>query len=100
MGTKAGLCLAGLLWVTAVQAEERLLIESIVNEPANTTTGIVRPEPGITMEDVVVQFGEPMGRTRPVGDPPVSRWIYEDFVVFFERERVIRAVVRKSRIRR
>ena len=30
-----------------------------------------------------------------VGEPPISRWVYADFVVFFEYDRVIHAVIKR-----
>ena len=50
------------------------------------------PVRGMSMEEVVQQQGEPESRKVPVGNPPVSRWIYKDFSVYFEDGTVIHAV--------
>ena len=50
------------------------------------------PERGMSKARVVKQFGPPMGRTAPVGDPPISSWKYPGYRVYFERDRVIHAV--------
>jgi hypothetical protein len=56
-----------------------------------------RPTSGMTAESVEAKFGTPDARVAPVGDPPISRWEYKDFVVFFEYDRVIHAVVRRGK---
>ena len=56
-----------------------------------------RPTRGMTAASVESKFGSPQSREAPVGDPPISRWDYEDFVVFFEYDRVIHAVVKRKK---
>lgn len=56
------------------------------------------PARGITMKAVVKQFGEPKVRHKPAGggrkhQPPITRWDYADFSVFFEHSRVVDTVV-------
>ncbi len=57
----------------------------------------MRPTRGMTQESVEQKFGMPVSRHAPVGDPPISRWDYRDFVVFFEYDRVIHAVVKRNK---
>jgi hypothetical protein len=57
-----------------------------------------RPKRGLTMDQVEKQFGAPATRHPAVGgssqqQPPVTRWDYSGFAVFFERDRVIDSVV-------
>ena len=54
------------------------------------------PTGGMSMEQVEIQYGEPTRRYDPVGDPPITRWEYADFVVYFEYQLVIHSVARKS----
>ena len=58
-------------------------------------SGAARPASGMTAASVEAKFGAPDAKIAPVGDPPISRWEYKDFVVFFEYDRVIHAVVRR-----
>ena len=44
------------------------------------------------MDKVASTWGQPAARNAAVGDPPISRWEYADFVVYFEYSRVIHAV--------
>ena len=53
---------------------------------------------GATMEQVEKQFGAPANRHAAVGggsqqQPPITRWDYSGFSVFFEHDRVIDSVV-------
>ena len=52
-----------------------------------------RPKRGITMSEVEKRFGAPLTRHPTVGRPPITRWDYSGFSVFFEHDRVIHAVV-------
>ena len=56
-----------------------------------------RPKRGSTMSEVEKQFGAPVTRHATVGgaphQPPITRWDYSGFAVFFEHDRVIHAVV-------
>ncbi len=54
-----------------------------------------RPTRGMTQASVESTYGAPQSRQSPVGDPPITRWEYADFVVFFEYDRVIHAVARR-----
>jgi outer membrane protein assembly factor BamE (lipoprotein component of BamABCDE complex) len=52
-----------------------------------------RPKRGSTMGEVEKHFGVPLTRHPTVGKPPITRWDYNAFSVFFEHDRVIHAVV-------
>jgi len=54
---------------------------------------IARPSRGMTMHAVETKFGAPQDRHPAVGQPPISRWDYHGFAVFFENDLVIDAVV-------
>jgi hypothetical protein len=51
-----------------------------------------RPTRGMTQASVESKYGAPAAVKAPVGDPPISRWEYADFVVYFEYDKVIHAV--------
>jgi hypothetical protein len=55
-----------------------------------------RPSSGMTAESVESRFGAPEAKVAPVGDPPIARWEYKDFVVFFEYDRVIHTVSKRQ----
>jgi len=55
--------------------------------------GVNTPKRGITMSQVEAKFGAPSAKHDAVGVPPITRWDYPNFSVFFEHDRVIHAVV-------
>ena len=50
------------------------------------------PRRGVNMAAVEAQFGAPRARHAAVGQPPITRWDYEGFSVYFENTHVIHAV--------
>lgn len=62
-------------------------------EVPNNTSGVIRPTQGMTMQAVEQHYGQPEQKVAAVGEPPISRWVYPDFVVFFEYNLVIHSVV-------
>lgn len=52
------------------------------------------PERGNSMDWVLSQLGEPEARHPAVGDPPIARWDYADFYVYFEYQHVLHSVLR------
>jgi len=65
-----------------------LLMEGIQSAPA-----INAPRNGITMERVRQQYGNPVTEHPAVGEPPITRWDYEDYSVFFENNLVLHSVI-------
>ncbi|MEO1116946.1 MAG: hypothetical protein AAFX75_03625 [Pseudomonadota bacterium] len=51
------------------------------------------PQRGMTMQRVSERWGEPTRRVAAVGEPPISRWQYDGFTVYFEHDRVIHTVL-------
>jgi hypothetical protein len=60
--------------------------------PSGTPGRAGVPTRGVTMAQVEQQYGAPAERIAAVGQPPISRWVYPSFVVYFERNLVIHAV--------
>ncbi|HZD52164.1 MAG TPA: hypothetical protein VE175_03900 [Woeseiaceae bacterium] len=54
-----------------------------------------KPTRGMSQTRVAAAYGEPQSRRSAVGDPPISRWEYEDFIVYFEYDKVIHAVSKR-----
>ncbi|MDX1696329.1 MAG: hypothetical protein R3208_21365 [Ketobacteraceae bacterium] len=50
------------------------------------------PNRGLNKSQVAQRYGEPASRKAPVGDPPISRWVYNGYTVYFEKDYVIHAV--------
>jgi hypothetical protein len=69
---------------------------AIDNGIAVKETDVATPTRGMTMDQVASKFGAPATKVPAVGTPPISRWEYPGFVVYFEHEHVIHSVVASS----
>ena len=78
-----------LLGASQLAGAETLVIDDqvVVRE-----SSVERPARGTTMAKVEARFGAPQTRHATVGQPPITRWDYPGFSVFFEHDRVIHAV--------
>jgi hypothetical protein len=80
---------------TAVPA----LADVLEMQKAGPTTpipaGMKIAERGMHMKQVEEMFGKPQAIEPPVGDPPIIRWHYPDFIVYFEYSYVIQSVPTK-----
>lgn len=71
----------------------------VVNDQVQVRDSQVeRPKRGITMAEVEKHYGAPATRHAAVGggnphQPPITRWDYNGFSVFFENDHVIDSVV-------
>ena len=52
------------------------------------------PRRGMSMEKVQQEYGQPIAISDSVGKPPITRWTYQDRVVYFERSTVLHVVAR------
>jgi hypothetical protein len=81
---------AVLVGAAAPVLAETLAIDGQVTiKPANVET----PQRGSSMEAVQAKFGEPANKAGPVGNPAITKWFYPNFVVVFENDKVLHAVV-------
>lgn len=89
------LAVALLAATSATATADTLLLDAISAAPPNSTEGVPRPGRGAAMADVAARFGEPESRKDAVGEPPITRWVYPGYTVYFERDRVIDVVVHR-----
>lgn len=88
-----------LLLTMPLAGADTLLMDGI---DASQPSAHTRPARGMSMDAVQSAFGSPSARQEAVGAysecaaarycPPISRWDYPGFVVYFEYEHVIHAV--------
>ena len=55
--------------------------------------GVETPQRGSTMAAVEAKFGAQSSKSEAVGNPPITKWFYPNFVVVFEKDKVLHAVV-------
>lgn len=53
------------------------------------------PERGLDKSAVETRFGAPQRVEGPVGEPPITKWVYTDFIVVFEYDHVVHTVKRQ-----
>lgn len=78
----------------AAVAETLVMNDQVQVAPSD----VQRPQRGATMKAVEQKFGAPASRHAAVGgasgaQPPITRWDYPHFSVFFERDKVVHTVV-------
>jgi len=56
------------------------------------------PTNGMTTADVRARFGEPVSTHSPIGDPPITRWEYDRWSVYFEYDIVLFTVLNKGAV--
>jgi outer membrane protein assembly factor BamE (lipoprotein component of BamABCDE complex) len=83
----AGASLAGLAQADIVAVDSGIAVKE--------SDGVAPPR-GMTMSQVASKFGSPVTKVPAVGNPPISRWEYPGFVVYFERDHVIHSVVSEA----
>jgi len=81
---------AAALALAAPAFSETLAVDGQV---AVKPSGVETPQRGITMAAVEAKFGAPSNKSSPVGNPPITKWFYPNFVVVFENDKVLHAVV-------
>jgi len=86
------LCLLG----SALAQADTLLIDRVRAE-----SGQNLPARGMSMAQVEQRYGAPSSKLAPAGGdsqwhPTINRWVYPNYVVYFERDRVIDAVMNRA----
>jgi len=74
---------------------DTLLIDRVKQE-----SGRVTPTRGLSMAQVENRYGAPLSKLAPAGGdsrwhPTINRWVYADYTVYFERDRVIDTVINR-----
>jgi hypothetical protein len=84
-----GLLALTLALAAAPLSAETLLVDDQVQlKPA----AVELPARGASMTQVEARFGAPATRHAAVGTPPITRWDYPGFSVYFEHQHVVHAV--------
>jgi len=87
--------LAGLAVGNLARAEV-LLVDRV-----NQERGMNAPARGMSMAQVESRYGAPTSKEDPRGGdsalhPVINRWVYPEYTVYFERDRVINSVMNKG----
>jgi hypothetical protein len=82
--------LAACLLLPALGQAEVLVIEHVQQSAA-----VDKPGNGLSMAEVEGRFGAPLEKRPAVGQPPITQWVYQGYVVYFEHDRVLHSVTRR-----
>lgn len=93
MALTRGSLISLLMAFSVAAAADVLLIQEVrqastMNLPAN----------GLSMSEVESRFGSPQEKLAAVGNPPITRWVYEHWSVYFEYDRVLYTVLNKGEV--
>jgi len=94
MKVQALAILCGIAVTGAAVAETVVVDDQVMVKQSAVAT----PKRGLTMSQVEAKFGAPVEKHAAVSDPgtshqpPITRWDYAGFSVFFEHDRVIDTV--------
>lgn len=85
-----------ILLLVALGTATPALAETLSTETGNPAAAGDRPNRGSSMATVESRYGAPSDRHAAVGNPPISRWDYPQFSVYFENDRVLHTVLVRS----
>lgn len=86
--------LLAVLLAALAQGARAETIRIPIGAQGSEATAAGLPARGTTEAQVLAQYGDPAERHPPVGQPPIERWDYADFSVYFETGHVVHSVLR------
>ena len=69
--------------------------DTLVVDKIAATADESRPARGAQKDSVAKSLGQPTAAQSAVGEPPISAWEYDEFVVYFEHDRVLHTVAKR-----
>jgi hypothetical protein len=82
-----------LLLIPVTASADTLMIDSVNQNPK--ANGLSQATRGMTMAQVERKFGAPSNKLAAVGEPPITRWIYNEYTVYFEHHLVLTSVINR-----
>ncbi|MBI5462515.1 MAG: phosphodiesterase [Gammaproteobacteria bacterium] len=69
--------------------------DTLVIDAVRQAADVERPAKGQSMAEVEARFGAPKTREPAIGQPPIARWVYDRFTVYFEGDTVLHSVAHR-----
>jgi hypothetical protein len=91
-GLTASIAILLLPLITPIAGAESLVTKMDTMNQQSVET----PRNGQKKDVVSTRYGEPKQKIAAVGEPPISKWVYQEFTVYFENDTVLHAVIHKS----
>ena len=76
----------------------RAMADVLLIEDVRQADRMQLPENGLSTAEVRAAFGAPAATHPPVGDPPIARWDYDGWSVYFEYDLVLFTVLHKGQV--
>ena len=92
---KLSLVFAGLVAASTTSLYAEPITVPVASQ-AQELQEMERPVRGASKQQVEQKFGKPIDWTAAIGEPPITRWEYKDFNVFFEYDHVIHSVLKHN----
>lgn len=90
--TRAGL--VSLLALACFNAQSDVLLIEQVRQGGRMDL----PPNGMSMNEVEAAYGAPQQKQAAVGEPPISRWIYDRWSVYFEYDMSLYTVLHEGEV--
>jgi len=89
-------CAVSALAGNTLAHADTLLVDRVKQEQHMDT-----PHRGMSMAQVEQRFGAPKDKLNPAGGdtklhPVINRWVYDNYIVYFERDHVITSVAARA----
>lgn len=75
-----------------------LLADVLLIEEVRQADRMELPVNGTSMDGVRARYGDPVNTPATIGDPPITRWDYPNWSVYFENELVLFTVLHKGAV--
>lgn len=75
---------------------EKSFAETVKVPVSQQGDAVETPRTGQSMQQTESHFGQPIEKIAAIGEPPITRWRYSQFTVYFEHNKVIHAVIHSS----
>ncbi|MEH6542934.1 MAG: hypothetical protein V7721_03240 [Porticoccaceae bacterium] len=82
-----------LMFISAPTFAE--VVKVPVGSQAADKRTIATPHRGLSKNQVKSQYGEPEAVHGPTGQPPITAWDYDHYVVYFEYDKVLHSVLKR-----
>ena len=80
--------------VFLIKSSHAEIIQIPVASQAKDLQSVDRPQRGSSKAQVLADYGQALSSSDNVGEPPISRWEYQNFYVVFESDIVIHSVLK------
>lgn len=95
--TVSNVLLAGVIFGTnGLVLVEKPFAESLNISVGKQSNNEETPRTGQSMQQIEQHFGQPIEKLAAIGEPPITRWRYANFTVYFEDDKVIHSVIHRS----